>query len=228
MDTNTLESLILYTGVASCFDKHFSPVLYPKESQNPKNLKTKFVTSTDRWFHLAEMQKQANQKLEFPYLYLKLTSVSTAEQMSGDNLVARNLYRFGSYGGVNANNTTINRHRLIPADFEVEVYFITDDYIDVTRYINRWMFGAVNKALNFTANFDDISLSIRVNLNQTAQIAEKENDVNQVNYYEITNTALIKGYMSPDISIEDVEKTNLLTKVGVNIHLESELYGTLV
>lgn len=200
MEATSLEHLILNIGVVQKFQSQFSRV---NNSNLP--LQVHWIQSTDIYKHLTEIQKQTNKPLRFPYLFLKLTNVTFLDSSSGKSLLARNTAKFGSFGSLNSSQNMYNVHTIIPADFEVEATFITDSYQDLMRYIKRWSFTAVQKKLNFTANYDDIPTTVTVDMNDSLSIPQKENDVENADTYTVESSLVVHGWLSDDENRKGVQ-----------------------
>lgn len=223
-NTGTLEYLTLFNALPSLFQKYFGAIT-TSHTTNPKSLKIIWVSSTDKWQTLAEVRKQDNQTLDFPYLFLKLQSVNVLESKQLPGFLARNLQRFGTPGRFSDSDNTYKLHRFIPADFVAEATFITDNQSDVLRFINKWSYAAVRKQLNFNARFDDITLTITTTLSDSIEVPEKPNEVEAVNFYEMHASFTVSGYLSEDL--DEVETKTRINRIGIRPVLYSEQFGNL-
>ena len=227
MDTNTLDYLILFNGFPNLFQKNFQSITRPGKDQTIRPIRPIWVSSSDVWFEITETQKQSNTKFQFPYVFFKLQNIRILEETT-NSYPSRTLHRLGLIGKLNDSNNTYTVHRPIPADFDVEVTFITEDFKEILRFANKWAFVAVKKLLNFNLKYDDrINFSIRTELQTSIQLPEKENQVENINYYELKATLTIFGYMSEDIPYEELEKRTKITSIAVRPVIYSQQFPDL-
>lgn len=189
-----IEQLGVFQAFPYLFSKRFSPILLPKEK--PTSLDVVWLTTNDVWRQITEIKKQKNNNdYQFPYCFLKIPTINTNNSSDNLNFLAKNLYRMGTPGKPNASGVCI-LHRFIPADFHVEVTFITDSFDEVKRFINKWNFVSIKQKLNSNWTYDGITLSVRVDLETGLSFPDEEASVENINYYEVKGNLIIRGFMS--------------------------------
>lgn len=228
MEIGSIETLGVFHGFPPLFSKRFSSILRSRKSEKPLALNVLWISSNDVWANITEFQRQSgNQDYSFPYCFLKLNTIKAIDASDNLNFLARNLYRMGMPGRVDPVNSSYLIHRFIPADFEVEVTFITDDYDEARKFINKWHFVSIEKRLNTNWVYDDISLSVRVDLDGNINIPEKDNSVEAVNYYEVKGNLTIRGFMSESDPDFEQERVSVIKQINVRYVLYDAAFPTL-
>jgi len=228
MDIGSIETLGVFHGFPALFSKRFSPILRGRRSETPLALNVLWISSNDIWANITEIQKQTNnQDYSFPYCFLKLMAIKAIDASDNLNFLARNLYRMGIPGKVDATNSSYIMHKFITADFEVEVTFVTDDYDEVKKFINKWNFVSVEKRLNTNWVYDGISLSVRVELDGNISIPEKDNSVDAINYYEVKANLVIRGFMSESDPDFEPERISVIKQLNIRYSLYDPAFETL-
>lgn len=210
-----VEELGVFEALPRQFSKHFSPIIKNRYTEKNKSLDITWVSSSDIWRQIVEGQKQQeNGKLDFPFCYFKLMSINTHTASDQLNHMTKNLYRSGLIGKYNESGVAYI-HRFIPADFLVEVTFITDNFSEVKAFANKWQYVAIGQRLNSNWTYDGITLSVRVDMEYGVNIPEQDATAEIPNYYEVKANLTVRGFMSEGNLLNEREKTVRLQQIIV-------------
>lgn len=154
-----------------------------------------FVSSPDKLRNLQTLQ--GNAQPSYPYIFIEELSVADV----GGVYSSHRLVRQGIPVSLNSDNNQFQMARIIPADFEFQVSFITnqrssDDLNSVTGFTRRWLFARRNGSLQFNVNYGMSSVSIAYTLANSVPIQSREDPASQESYYTVTAIATVHGYVS--------------------------------
>lgn len=210
-----VEELGVFEALPMQFSKHFSPIIQGRYTEKNKSLNVTWVSSSDIWRQIVETQKQQdNGKIDFPFCYFKLININTHTASDQFNHMTKNLYRMGLLGKYNESGIGYV-HRFIPADFVIEVTFITDNFSELKAFANKWHYVALGQRLNSNWTYDGISLSVRVDMEFSINMPEQDATADMVNYYEVKANMTVRGFMSEGNLLNEREKTVRLQRIIV-------------
>lgn len=178
-----------------------------------------FISSNDR-LRIAQLRAEkdsgAGTKIGWPLVFLRLMSVSTgvSEQLHGFNSKAA--ARHGMYMKLNDNQSAILKHNLVPAVFEIEVAFLTDDFNTAFDFTSKWISTTTHNRLNFTITYMNTPLDIRVELSPTMSTPDRDASVDMPSTYEYVGTFKVVGYVT-DPHPDATSNIQLLRKPVVNV-----------
>ncbi len=159
-----------------------------------------YQTSPDR---LKALQTVQNGKTpEYPFVFLNVQTWSAAS----DRYNSRRLATEGLPVRLTTDNGQIELVRVIPANFEIEVSFITPAYdtqgtkvLSVKDFARRWMFCRRNGALNFTVNYGMTNFPVTCILGDSVTAPPRETPVDAEPVYTATATLTVQGYVSEPV-----------------------------
>lgn len=157
--------------------------------------------------------------VKWPLLLLHVNSVTSgsAENMHGVN--SRTLARRGVYLKTADSQAYVVNQKMVPAVFEFEVIYMTDNFPDSFKYANQWVANAINNRLNFSITYMGKSFDIRTEM--SAQISTPDSDaaVDIPNVFEYTSTVKVAGYIT-DQHVDALSKVQLLRKPVINVSID--------
>ena len=154
-----------------------------------------FTTSIDQLRNLQTLQ--GNAPPSYPYIFLGPPTTSPNLESYAGNRLSRQ----GIPVTLNSDNNQFQMARIIPANFEIEVLFITNKMKDTTvnsarGFVRRWLFARRTGSLHFNVDYGLTKISISCVLSDSVSIAPRENPAEQESVYKITTSAVIHGYVS--------------------------------
>jgi hypothetical protein len=154
-----------------------------------------FVSSIDK---LRTLQMHlGGETPSYPYIFMAIQSTSP----NNDSFMSGRLARQGVPVSLNTDNNQFQMVRLLPANFEIEILYITNKYSSVDTdsvegYVRRWLFARRNGSLGFTVDYGLTQLGITYNLVESVPLPPRENPADQESIYQITTTATVHGFIS--------------------------------
>lgn len=155
---------------------------------------TTWTTSPDK---LAELKTAlGNKQPAYPYVFLTQQSLSPNKESYNP----RRLARYGVPVRFSDDQRLAYNARLIPANYEVELTFITNDYDrsvhSVNGFARRWAFAQRNGYLNYRVNYGLTALDVNVMLTDTLSLPQRENPADSESIYQVVANVTIHGYVS--------------------------------
>lgn len=140
----------------------------------------------------------SGRKVEYPYAFMKVGSLAANPESYNTNMMARR----GLTTTVSDGFT--NQVRLLPANFEVEVKYVTNrmqgfEQGSVLAFSRRWLFARRCGYLKFNIKYGKLALWIASTLSETVTTPELGNKVEQETAYSTVATLTIHGYVSEPI-----------------------------
>lgn len=154
-----------------------------------------FATSVDELRTLLSMQ--GNSPVEYPYIFLRQSSVSMSKESYNPNRLSRQ----GIPVTINSDNTQFQMARIIPANFEIEATFHTNRMdgnavSSVNGFVRRWLFASRNGSLQFNVDYGLTKISVSYTLSDSVPTPPRESPTDQESVYKVVATATIHGYVS--------------------------------
>lgn len=161
--------------------------------------KSIWATSTDKTKLLQKLfgntaSGAAETKVTYPYMAFTLSSVAQSEARG--NIKVMNLKGLQTAIRIDDDMKRVFRAKLTPVDFSVSVEYVTNNFQDVLRYANNWMFARVNGWLRFNVRYGEAMLSVGTDMESTVSIPQRDSDLNNVQEYVVTSNLTLQGYMS--------------------------------
>lgn len=183
--------------------------------------KSIWVTSSDKAKLLQKLfgtsGSSANDlQVTYPYAFLTLGTVAVAENRQSRKAL-------GLYGLQTAVITDdakrAYRVKVAPVDFTVSVEFVTNNYQDVLRYVNTWIFARDNGWLKFNIQYGQALASVSLDMDSSLSIPQREADLSNVQDYTVASTLVIQGYMSFPVLMEQqlVDTVVTTTEIGSDV-----------
>ena len=153
-----------------------------------------FISTNDRALIAEKLSKLSGGegKVTYPWCFFHIDSVD----FSTSQTPAKPLARQGMYIANGDNTKTLTRIHPTATVFEVEVFWITDDFWDALDFVARWGSARNNARLNFTLNYGKAPIDVGVQLGPNLQTPNRDIDVNTPTYYEYMGNLTVQGYMS--------------------------------
>jgi hypothetical protein len=120
--------------------------------------------------------------------------------------MSHKLARGGVPVSLNADNNQIQTTRLVPANFEIEVTYVTNKYSgegtdSVEGYIRRWLFARRVGSMNFNVDYGLTQLSISYSITDSAPVPVRDNPADAESLYMFTSVITLHGFTSePELS----------------------------
>lgn len=173
-----------------------------------------FTTANDKTKTLARLREGSN--VNYPYLFLTINSFARNPESYATNRLARKgvMTVVGEGQGLTV--------RLMPANFEAEVEFITNKYEGteqgtVSSFARRWLFASRCGYLKFNIMYGRLNLPISVTMSESVSIPPLENKVEQETAYKLNPTMTIHGWISePAMGTEGIVTDLVVDEVFAN------------
>ncbi len=154
-----------------------------------------YVSSTDKLRTLQQLQ--GNAPVNYPYLFLNVQTLSSAQDRYNTNRLARQ----GVAVQLSTDGVQYQMARVIPVNFEVEVTFITNKYsgIDVDSvdgFARRWFFARRNGSVNFTVNYGLTNFPVAYSVTESLTIPPRETPTEMESVYQVVGSIILQGYIS--------------------------------
>lgn len=156
------------------------------------------TSSNDTW-RLTQIRAQQNGQgntIAYPICLVQLNSVSLNDQMYN----ARSMQISGTYGSSNADNSLAQNIKLLPAFFQLEISFLTDDFYKMLEIVDTWVPMSRDKGLFFSVTYFGVNLDIAVIPDDTLRIPVRDNLVDLVNMFQLNGQVNAQGYISGQIN----------------------------
>jgi len=152
-----------------------------------------FVTSPDAIQNLKIAI--GNKTPRYPYIFIRQQSVSD----NPDSYVTHRLVREGL--AVQYSKNQYEMVRLLPANFVVEVTFVTNKHSgvgpdSVDGFIRRAMFARRNGSLSFKIDYGMATFPITYTIDNTLNTPARENPADLEAVYQVVMNVTIHGYVS--------------------------------
>jgi hypothetical protein len=153
--------------------------------------------------------------IEYPYIFMTTTSISHNPESYTTNIMARR-------GLVTTINDTAQTVRIMPANFEIELEYITNKFQgleqgSVIAFARRWLFARRCGYLRFNIRYGRLDLWISPALNESVAIPQLDNKVETETAYKTTVTMTVHGYISePTLGSQGVISEILINGVPMN------------
>lgn len=161
-------------------------------------------------------------KVKYPYAFLNMQSLSQNTDSYATNVMARS----GVEAYVMDSENAMYKVRLIPASFEIEVVFTSNEFFgnsqrSIMEFTRRWLFARRNGYLNFNVNYgSNLALRISNTLSESISMPTMENKTERQSDYDLTTSLVIHGYVSePKLS-----QVGIVTDFQVNNTLTGEIW----
>lgn len=158
-----------------------------------------YTTSPDQTRQLQAVQGKTP---EYPYIFLNVQSWSAAS----DRYNANRLSRAGVPVSINTSGNQYEMARVVPANFEVEVTFVTNTQSgsdaslnSVSGFARRWLFARRNGSLNFTVNYGMTDFAITCTLSESVPTPPRESATDQPTEYRSQTNLTLHGYVSEPV-----------------------------
>lgn len=161
--------------------------------------KSIWATSTDKTKLLQKLfgnvaTGATETKVSYPYMVFTLGTL--AQNETRGNLKAQLMYGLQSAIKMDDDMKRVFRAKLLPIDFTTSVEYVTNNFNDVLRYANTWMFARSNGWLRFNVQYGDAVLSIGTEMDNNLTIPQRDSDLSNVQEYTVTSSLTLQGYMS--------------------------------
>jgi hypothetical protein len=161
--------------------------------------KSIWATSTDKTKLLQKLfgntaSGAAETKVTYPYMVFTLSTVAQSETRG--SLKVHNMKGLQTAIRIDDDMKRVFRVKLTPVDFTVSVEFVTNNFQEVLRYANNWMFSRVNGWLRFNVQYGEAVLSIGTEMESTVSIPQRDSDLSNVQEYTVTSNLTLQGFMS--------------------------------
>lgn len=185
-----------------------------KRMQQTFNCQTIFTTANDKTKTLARLREGSG--VQYPYIFLTITSFARNAESYATNRLARKgvMAIVGEEQGLTV--------RLLPANFEIDVEFITNKYDGIEQgsvkaFARRWLFAQRCGYLKFNIMYGRLQVPIAVTMSESVPITPLENKVETESAYKITTTLTIHGWLSePALGTEGIVTNLIVDEVMAN------------
>jgi hypothetical protein len=181
-----------------------------------------FITSSDRLFIQNVIRQRAAEKiLLYPFCGLKLTGIGLPQTVPSYNPKA--LMRHGrTYSQPDDSTRQVTKIETVPVEFQFELTYVNNDTLQVLRFANRWLFAHMRNSLFLTIRFYGMDYDIKVMIEPSLQIPEKDASVEIANTYEVVGNLIVTGYMTDARELSDMPKVDLLQNVTLTRWIGTE------
>lgn len=158
-----------------------------------------WVTSTDKVkllqkeFGTGNAAGATDINVTYPYVFLTLGTVATSEARG--NIKALSVYGMQTPVVVEDAKRAF-RVKILPVDFTVSAEFVTNNYQDVLRYVNTWMFARTSGWLRFSVQYGTNSFAVSSEMDASLTIPQREADLTNIQDYVVTSNLVMQGHMS--------------------------------
>lgn len=135
-------------------------------------------------------------QLKYPYAFI-IPRTLTGSTVYGSAYLARHGQQFA----VTENQESAWTVRLLPAQYQVDIEFYTDrgdlrDEASAFALARRWLFARRLGYLKFNVDYGKLSLPIAVEMDESIQIPERPNQLEQQSEYVLTSSLRLQGWVS--------------------------------
>jgi hypothetical protein len=183
--------------------------------------KSIWATSTDKTKLLQRLfgnqaSGATDVEVKYPYMILTLGSMTTSEARG--SIKVHNM--FGLQTAIKPDNDEKRtfRVKMLPTDFSVSVEYVTNNFQEVLRYANTWMFARVNGWLKFNVRYGDAVLSCSSDLDSTVTIPQRDSDLTNVQEYTVTSNLTLQGFVSFGV----LQEQQIIDKVLVDSAVKAD------
>lgn len=169
---------------------------------------------------VAKFHDGAEGVIKWPLLLLHVSGITSgaAESMHGYN--ARSMARRGRYFKVADSQAYVLNQKMVPAVFEFEVIYMTDNFQDAFKYANQWVANAINNRLNFSITYMGESFDIRAEMSPQISTPDAETSVDMPSVYEYISTVKVAAFIT-DSHKDALSKVQLLRKPIINVSIDA-------
>ena len=180
--------------------------------------KSIWATSTDKTKLLQKLfgnvaSGAAEIKVTYPYMVFTLGTIAQSETRG--NIKSQLMQGLQSAVKLDDDSKRVFRAKLLPIDFTTSVEYVTNNFNDVLRYANTWMFARANGWLRFNVQYGDAVLSIGADLESSVTIPQRDSDLTNVQEYTVTSNLTLQGYMSFAV----LQEQQVVDQIQVNLAL---------
>ncbi len=173
------------------------------------NTPSVWVTATDKVKTLDKLFGERNEKVSYPYVFLKLNAWELAEDRM--NLRAGTLR--GTRVSISNDEKSTIEMRYLPVNFQVAVELTTNNFRDLLDFGRRWLLSSKKGALNFQVEYGQTRFDIRVMPDPNISFPQREADPENVQEYLAEMNLTIQGFIS---EAEPVEQA-VIDTVGMSM-----------
>jgi hypothetical protein len=176
------------------------------------NTPAAWVTSTDKAKIVDKLFAHNNNKVSYPYVFLRLNTWELSEQ----RMSIRHGTLRGTRVSVSEDTRTTVEMRYLPVDFQVGVEFVTNNYRDMLDFGRRWLLSGLNGGLNFQIEFGETRFDIKTIIDRNINFPLREADPENVQEYTTDGGLIMQGY----ISESEVIKQEIIDKVEIQMSVQ--------
>lgn len=155
-----------------------------------------WCTSTDKVKAIQAIFK--NGKVKYPYIFLMLDTLTESEERGNSKASALR----GLPAVLSTDMRRDYRVQYAQVDFRISLEFVTNDYAELLRFANRWMFARKLGHLKFQVAYGSLSFGINSILDNSLEIPKREADATNITEYVLTTGLLMHGYMTNPVLLE--------------------------
>lgn len=161
-----------------------------------------FVQANDKTKILERLFGQGK-PLTFPYAYFVIRRISYGTDTWNPHQWARRGIIFAP-----PESGSIRAARMVPADFEIEVTYVTDKFDSVTdqgsvrSFVRRWMLAHRAGYLKFNIQYGRLMFRVGATLAKDITIPERENVTDNEIKLEINTSVTLHAYVSDPAVVE--------------------------
>ena len=195
--------------------------------QTAFNLKNEpvLISSNDKWNTADRLKSQTvgntesnKGVLQLPLCTLRLSQLSV-------NPMAYNiqsLAKYGTYSALAEGSTVYTRYQFIPATYQFELAYQCQDFFQMLAFSRNCVaFSYQKKTLSFSLNYDGTPIDVRVQLDDTITMPDKDAVVDVVNMYDLVTMLTVYSY----IAVPEVNTVSALQNLN---HTVTALAGGVV
>jgi len=168
---------------------------------------------------------EQGETLTYPYAYFVIQNIGHNKEHYSTQMMVRK----GLIVNVDS-NSTVQRMRVMPANFDLEINFVTNDFASVeqgsiTAFARRWILAYRGGYLKFTVNYGRLQFNVALTMPESVTIPVRDNIVETETSYKLTTTLTLHGYISEPI----LAQTGRTTTLNVNSSIQGvnpQLVGT--
>lgn len=151
------------------------------------------------------LQPDGSRLTTYPVPYLRLNSIRHRNE---EESAIRGIEKRWHYGTSSQDHNMVRAYRFLNVAFVVEFNVISNNYDDIAKVMNTWMFSYRQNALNYTIVYDGIGVDVKVMANDDIQVPYKDEGFDERSEFEFQANLEIWGYMSQMVEVnKDVAKT---------------------
>jgi hypothetical protein len=158
---------------------------------------------------------EQGEPLTYPYAYFVIQNIGHNKEHYNTQLMVRK----GLIVNVDS-NSTVQRVRVMPANFDLEINFVTNDFDSVeqgsiTSFARRWLLAYRGGYLKFTVNYGRLQFNVALTMPDSLTIPVRDNVVETETSYKLTTTVTIHGYISEPILAQGGKTNTINVQSGI-------------